>query len=194
MIGKLRRVPANVFTRMSDEFEAMGRFCEAMTPIETYIAVEPEMRRGPALEAHIEADRLRGNARRRAAGIEVLHRLSSGPVRARVVVNGVEGNFLVDTGASFVPVSPEFAKRAKLGVENAELKQFLTANGAVDAPVVALGSVRLGRLTATTVPGVVLPKPVGPGLDGLLGMSFLARFEMSMTPAELRIKLKAPTK
>lgn len=195
VIGQLRRVPANVFTRMSDEFEAMGRFCEAMTPIETYIAVEPEMRRGPALEARIEADRLRGNcAAPQAAGIEVLHRLSSGPVRARVVVNGVEGNFLVDTGASFVSVSPEFAKRAKLGVENAELKQFLTANGAVDAPVVALGSVRLGRLTATAVPGVVLPKPVGPGLDGLLGMSFLARFEMSMTPAELRIKLKAPTK
>ena len=146
LIGEPKRVRADVFTRMSDEFEAMGRFCEAMTPIETYIAAEPELRNAPVLEARIEEDRRKGNcAAAQAGGIEVLHRLATGPVRTRATVNGVEGDFLVDTGASFVSVSPEFAKRAKLSVDNnAGLKQFLTANGAVDAPVITLGSVRLG--------------------------------------------------
>lgn len=193
LMGEPKRVRADVFTRMSDEFEALGRFCEAMTPIETYIAAEPELRNTPVLEARIDEDRRKGNcAAAQAGGVEVLHRLATGPVRTRATVNGVEGAFLVDTGASFVSVSPEFAKRAKLSVDNnAGLRQFLTANGAVDAPVITLGSVKLGRLTATMVPGVVLPKPVGPGLDGLLGMSFLALFDMSFTPTEWRIKAKA---
>jgi len=195
LMGEPRRVRADVFTRMSDEFEALGRYCEAMTPMETYIAVEPEMRRTPVLEARIEEDRRRGNCvAPQAGGVEVLHRLSTGLVRTRATINGVEGNFLVDTGASFVSVSPEFAKRAKLSFEDAGLSQFLTANGVVNAPVVTLASVRLGRLTATAVPGVILPKPMGAGYDGLLGMSFLARFEISLTPTEWRIKAKTPGK
>jgi clan AA aspartic protease (TIGR02281 family) len=193
LMGEPKRVRADVFTRMSDEFESLGRFCEAMTPIETYIAADPEKRSNSVMEARIEEDRRRGNCEAaQAGGVEVLHRLSTGLVRTRVAINGVEGNFLVDTGASFVSLSPEFAKRAKLNAENAELKQFLTANGAVNAPVVTIISVRLGRLTATTVPAVVMPRPVGPGYDGLLGMSFLARFEMSFTPTEWRIKAKKP--
>jgi clan AA aspartic protease (TIGR02281 family) len=192
-LGEPKNAPAELFTRAALEFEAMGRFCEAIVPIETFIAVDPEKRSNPGLQQQIAEDRRRGACEApRFEGVEVvLHRLSTGVLHTRAQINGVEGVFVVDTGASFVAVSPSFANRARLNPENGELAKVQTANGVIDADLITIGSIQLGGLTAKYVPAVVLSKDVGNGVDGLLGMSFLARFDLNLTRNEWRIKMKS---
>ena len=57
----------------------------------------------------------------------------------------------------------------------------------------AVSSARLGKLTAANVPIVVQKtddSSYGAGLDGLLGMSFLSRFEVQMTDGFIEVRTR----
>jgi hypothetical protein len=57
--------------------------------------------------------------------------------------------------------------------------------------------VQLGKLEANNVPGAVQnvdEKSYGPGVDGLLGMSFLSRFEVQMASGAIEIRTRTPKK
>lgn len=100
-------------------------------------------------------------------------------------VNGRPIRFLVDTGASMVVVSEAFARKA--GLPQGQPMQFRTANGTIRGSTVRDVPVSAGPLmySATTV-GVGL---VGEERDaGLLGQSFLSRFDMSVTGKELVLR------
>jgi clan AA aspartic protease (TIGR02281 family) len=94
-------------------------------------------------------------------------------------VNGIKGRFIVDTGASFVSLTPDFAKKVKVTPVRAGPLAMRTANGMVTTTLAAAASIRLGGVSASTVPLVVIDKPLGNGIDGLLGMPFLSRFEIT---------------
>lgn len=99
-------------------------------------------------------------------------------------VNGKPLTFMIDTGASGVVVSEEFARRA--GLAQGEPATFNTANGPLRGQLVRGVPVSAGpfSVSATTV-GVGLV-----GLDdyGLLGQSFLSRFEISISKKELVLR------
>ena len=88
-------------------------------------------------------------------------------------VNGVRGRFFLDTGASGIAVTPEFAARAKLhAIADTEFAG-LTGRGrgtiaTADSIAFADGST-LHNVTVTT--GLV---PLGQNVSGLLGFDFLA--------------------
>jgi clan AA aspartic protease (TIGR02281 family) len=89
--------------------------------------------------------------------------------------------FLVDTGASSCVISPEVA--TALGIEpgpRAESVTIQVVGGRTTGPIVKLTSVRVGDAEAEDVAAVI--HPISPGIDGLLGNSFLGRFTVTLDP------------
>lgn len=188
LIGDLKSVPADTFINMSTLYSALGRHCEAMTPIQTYIAVDPGDRDTPVLRYLIADQAQKGKCDHTyAEGTTKLQRASNGVVLAKAEINGVSGTFAVDTGASFVSVSKSFAARAKLTALQSGRVGLHTANGVAAAALTTVSKIRLGASHADAAPAVILDKPIGHGVDGLLGMSFLARFDIVLTDKELKL-------
>lgn len=104
----------------------------------------------------------------------IVPRQADGHYYARLDVNGVPVDFVIDTGASQLVLSREDA--ARVGLKPDELRylgQASTANGIVRTADVTLRQVTLGDVTEADVRAVVNDGP----MDGsLLGMSYLGRF------------------
>ncbi len=98
----------------------------------------------------------------------------SGHVVIDAVVNGASMRMLVDTGASFVTLTPADARAA--GIAPGDLvfdRRAATANGVVRMAMVTLREVRLGQLSLDDVRAAVIEH-----LNvSLLGMSFLDRLQ-----------------
>jgi aspartyl protease family protein len=103
----------------------------------------------------------------------VYRRARDGHFYVEADVNGARIRFLVDTGATYVALSPDDARSAGLRVFDSDYTaQSSTANGVTRVAPVTLRQVELDQLQLFDVPAVVLevPMPVS-----LLGMSFLSR-------------------
>jgi aspartyl protease family protein len=122
-----------------------------------------------------------------AAGDEISVPVSrDGHYYLQGLVNGVPIRFMIDTGASYVAVSPGFAVSARLpeGVPG----HFNTANGIVDGKIVKDQVVEAEGFTVSGLSVAVTP--LG-GKTGLLGQNFLRRFEVSQSQGVLRLR-RAP--
>jgi len=107
-------------------------------------------------------------------------------------VNGqLVGHFILDTGATFITVSRPVADR--LGVSGgAGSVRLATANGAIQAPLVLLDEVEVGGAIARHVAAVVHDLPSVPAdVIGLLGLSFLERFRVSLNLSSGVLTLEA---
>lgn len=114
----------------------------------------------------------------------VLERNRSGHFVATGRINGEPIEFLLDTGATYVAVSTEFAQR--IGLEQSGSAWFSTANGRVRGDLTWLDEVSLGGFSAADVRG-----SISPGLEGdvaLLGMSFLNRFDIEIRDARMVLR------
>ena len=101
-------------------------------------------------------------------------------------VNGVPLQFMVDTGATYVSVDAEFARRARLppGIAG----YFNTANGSVEGRVVKGQTVRVESFEVGGLTVAVMPNGGG---DGLLGQNFLRQFEVSQSAGVMRLRPRA---
>jgi|LakMenEpi03Aug12_release.lakeMendotaPanAssembly.Ray.scaffolds.fasta_scaffold403062_2 aspartyl protease family protein len=113
-----------------------------------------------------------------------LKRGLDGHYSAPGLINGQRVEFLVDTGASVVAIPTPIAQRLNLPLGTASLAH--TANGTVQAYNTRLAQVTLGGITAQNVAGSVLPSMAN-GDAVLLGMSFLARFDIRMAGDEMHL-------
>jgi len=98
--------------------------------------------------------------------------------------------FLVDTGASSCVISPQVANA--LGIElgpRAESVTMQVVGGRTTGPIIKLASVRVGDAEAEDVIAVV--HPISPGIDGLLGNSFLGRFTVTLDPQQGILHLRS---
>jgi len=112
-----------------------------------------------------------------ANGDLVINRSLDGHFYTTGKINGKEANFMVDTGASLVTVSDEFAQKAIIlgGVST----MFKTANGDRLGRVVEGVGVSIGPMSVTNVKvGVGLR--MGDDDEALLGQSFLSKFDITM--------------
>jgi aspartyl protease family protein len=90
-------------------------------------------------------------------------------------VNGARIRFLIDTGATYVALSPEDARSAGLRIFDSDYTaQSSTANGVTRVAPVTLRQIELDQLQLFDVRAVVLEKPMP---VSLLGMSFLSRLQ-----------------
>ncbi len=112
----------------------------------------------------------------------VYRRAGDGHFYVDADVNGTRIRFLVDTGATFVALSPDDARSAGLTVfESDYTARSTTANGVTRVAPVTLRQVELDQLQLFDVRAVVLEKPMP---VSLLGMSFLSRLQGYETRAD----------
>jgi aspartyl protease family protein len=91
-------------------------------------------------------------------------------------VNGRSVRFVVDTGATFTTLSRADARRVGLDYRGGAPAKSMTVNGVVNGWRVSLDSVSVGDTTVRDVDAIVVDNDTLP--VGLLGMSFLGRFDM----------------
>lgn len=122
-----------------------------------------------------------------ATGELLIPRARDGHFYAQGEVHGKPITFLVDTGASLVVVSQEFARAA--GMAQGEPTTFRTAAGELQGRLVS-------GVTVTVGPARVSGTRVGVGLVGsdsgvgLLGQSFLSRFEIVLSGDTMVLRSK----
>jgi aspartyl protease family protein len=109
---------------------------------------------------------------------------------ARVVLNDSRtGRFLVDTGSSVTVLSPTLA--ADLGIAggpDGTPVELQTLGGRTAGAPAIVGSLRVGSLELRDAP-VVLHDP-GPGLDGILGNTFLSRYQVTVDADRRQLHLR----
>ena len=104
-------------------------------------------------------------------------------------VNGVPLVFMIDTGATYVSVGAEFARRARLpaGIPG----YFNTANGSVEGRVVKNQTVKANAFEVSGLSVAVMPANGG---GGLLGQNLLRQFEVSQAGGTLRLRPRTDAK
>jgi len=97
------------------------------------------------------------------------------------IVNGQpSGYFILDTGATFTSISRQAA--STLGIASrGGIVNLATASGVIQAPLALLDEVDVAGARAQHVPAVIHDLPnAPPSIVGLLGLSFLERFRVSL--------------
>ncbi len=108
---------------------------------------------------------------------------------AEVVLNErVKRHLIVDSGSSFILISPQTAK--ELGIIVDESTPFIpssTVSGMILTPLVTLKSVKVGNAAVENVEAVIYSMPSGQ--DGLLGNSFLNKFKVVLDSINSKMTL-----
>jgi len=130
---------------------------------------------GETFVSQREVTAARGNAGAGPISELVLQAGPHGHFMVEAMVEGTALQFLVDTGASAIYLTPDDA--ARLGWTPPRLtysERYDTASGEVRAAPITLRSLRIGQMEFYDLPASV---GEAPGNLSLLGMSFLRRFE-----------------
>jgi clan AA aspartic protease (TIGR02281 family) len=189
LLGNPSSVEGTNFYDISRMYAALGRYCDAITPLETYASMDPAERRTTQITKLIAEYADKGKCDTRfATGSTRIGRLAlsgtAGVNTLNVAVNDVPGNFLLDTGATYVAVTSEFAGKAKLKCGTGTELQMKTVAGVASANLCYADTVKVGKAEAQGVPVAIIRgtrDPFGNKLDGLLGMSFLARYKVTVS-------------
>lgn len=103
-------------------------------------------------------------------------------------VNNGMVNFLIDTGASTIALTPEDARRAGIRMNDLVYDvQLSTAAGPNVAAAVNLKSISIGPITLRNVRAIVVPQGLS---NSLLGMTFLGELQkVEATPNAMILRL-----
>lgn len=190
LFPNLSNVHVNEFYNLSRALDGLGRHCDAITPLNTYISYDTANRRTQQLITIMKEYASRGNcAASYAVGAD---RIAVQPGnRVFVSINGVAGVFIIDTGATTISITPEYAARARLPVDTQSLVTVKTVGGMMEQAPATAETVKVGNSSASNVQTLVAVgsrDAFGLGVDGLPGMSFLARFSVTLTTTQLELR------
>ncbi len=101
-------------------------------------------------------------------------------------VNGTSVRFVVDTGATFTAIDRANAERIGIDYESGTPVQSMTVNGLVQGWRVTLDSIEVGGTTERDVDAIVVDNDYL--AVGLLGMSYLNRFDMQRNGSTLVLR------
>jgi len=183
LLGRPQEVAAMQFYYVALMYAKLGRYCEAATPLETYISYDFVKRKDPQIDRLISEYRTKGNCKRSTNSdiASVRIRQSGAVFLVEALLNNVTGLFILDTGASLVSVTKSFANKARISADVEDKITLDTANGLSDGLLATASSVQVGNAYSTFVPVVILDDTklgTDDNVVGLLGMSFLSRFDM----------------
>ena len=88
--------------------------------------------------------------------------------------------FVLDTGASFVVLPWWIATGLGLKIDPKNLTITTTASSVENVPLTSIPRVTILDKTVNNVPCIVKDLPPEAGVDGLLGLSFLRNFHLSL--------------
>jgi clan AA aspartic protease (TIGR02281 family) len=191
LFGNKEKISSRGYFGLARSYEKLGQFCDAITPIEAWIALNPANNDTGQTRAMIADYAKKGNCAI-AAGKEEIFAVSRpyNHVKLPVSVNGIRGNFLLDTGATFVSLKNVFAQKAKVQIDQESAVRLHTANGISEGKRGRAAMIELRSLQAKDVPIVIQDDAkvtYGDGVDGLLGMSFLSRFKVTIDTHQVKI-------
>jgi hypothetical protein len=128
-------------------YAALGRYCDAISPIEMYISLDPANRRIPQTTKIISDYAEKGDCdKRHATGTaRVPFAVRLGVRTLNVVVNNVAGTMILDTGASFVTITSRFAVKAGVTAESGNQVIMKTVGGKALADVGYANSISAGK-------------------------------------------------
>lgn len=189
LLGDPANVAGSMFYEIAQAHARLGQYCEAITPIQQWVSYD-NVRNTPQTRTIIKEYVDKGRCDLYAKAPESFSMPIKGDViLATVVVNGASGSFIIDTGASLVYLSETFARRANVDWDPTNEIQVQTANGLSTAVLSRAKSIALGAVAAQDVTvGISSKGAFDKSVDGLLGMSFLARFQVSLTPHRFEIR------
>jgi clan AA aspartic protease (TIGR02281 family) len=150
------------------------------------------LRPGPPLEGQIRSElatlAVMGNVNEQGDSVVSLEN-GRGVWTVPVVVNGRhQGRFLVDTGSSVIVMSPEFALRVGAKLRDASSLELDTLGGRTRAPWASVTTIRVGAAEVHNA-DIVVHNP-GNDIDGILGNSFLTRWDVSVDPDRRTMTLR----
>jgi aspartyl protease family protein len=96
--------------------------------------------------------------------------------------NKATGVFIIDTGATYTSISQEMAEQLGLDLENCEKVHITTANGRIEVPKVVIETLNVNGLEAHNVEATVIQVRHGSSFSGLLGLSFIRQFVLTIDP------------
>lgn len=100
----------------------------------------------------------------------------------------IAGTFIIDTGSTYMVISPTMARKLGLDIEHAPREAIMTANGMQYCPKVILAKVLVQDVELDNVEAVVHEIDADdPLLSGLLGLSVLSRLNFCITKGQVRI-------
>jgi clan AA aspartic protease (TIGR02281 family) len=114
--------------------------------------------------------------------------------RKHLIVDGtlngvVTGPMLIDTGASYCVLTHGTARRLGIAPRKHRTIPVATANGQVDADLVALDALQIDDAQLTGVDAVIMDA-VEPPLIGIIGLNFLTQFRFSVDLAAGTLRLE----
>jgi clan AA aspartic protease (TIGR02281 family) len=192
LFGNKDKISSVAYESMSRCYEELGQYCDAMAPIESWVAINPGEYDNDQTRGILKRLSSKGQCAQAATGKkeETIRRKGAGTIRVDASINDVKGSFLIDTGATFVTIKKKFAEKAGIKVAGQRIK-LNTANGAVDGVLTRAKSMKLRSLASERVQVVIQVDDAhdyGDGTDGLIGMSFLSRFDVTLDRKALRIR------
>ncbi len=98
------------------------------------------------------------------------------------VLNGrLKTQFLVDTGASFVTISRSTAEELGIQIDDDTAEAaVMTASGWEVVPMTVLRKIVIGGAEVSNVEALIMDLPQRSEIDGLLGLTFLNKFKVSV--------------
>jgi aspartyl protease family protein len=191
LFGNKVNLSSDIYLAIARNYEKLGQFCDAESSVESWVALNPARNDSSRMQAIIADYTTKGRCD--SAGSrseEVFKKPQNNIVKLPVVINGVRGTFILDTGATFVSLKEAFAQKAKVQIDQDSKVRMHTANGIAEVKRGRAATIQLRSLQAKDVAIVVqgnMPGSLGDGVDGLLGMSFLSRFRVSIDTQAVKI-------
>jgi len=94
--------------------------------------------------------------------------------------DGATVTLLIDTGAAVTVIKPEVLLTLGYAGRDGRVRQFATAGGLVDAPLIQINQLAIADAVVGDLMVGALPLLLPDGIDGLLGMNFLGLYSFSV--------------
>jgi clan AA aspartic protease (TIGR02281 family) len=195
LFGDKQKIPSASYFGLARSYDKLGQFCDAVLPVETWVSLNPAQNETSQTQAMIATYRSKGKCEPGSATGEEVFAVSrpNAVVKLPVSINGTRGLFALDTGATFVTLKNTFAQKARVQVDSNSIVRLNTANGTSTAKRGRAATIQLRSLQAKDVPIVIQDDAkvsFGDGVDGLLGMSFLSRFKLTVDAKNVRLSAR----
>lgn len=107
-----------------------------------------------------------------------------------VVINGLaHGTFMIDTAASHTVLSNDMARRAGLHSKSNASTTVITVLGKTQLPMIDSDSLKIGPYQIRNLNIILQDLDTSLGIDGLLGLDVLNRFDFSLSRDSLILNI-----
>lgn len=124
------------------------------------------------------------------AEINITNRNSSILVPNVRINNRYTTGFILDTGATFTSITTDMANKLGINKRNLPRVTVTTANGTVRVPKTVLHTITINGLTAKNVEVIIMNTGTPKGITGLLGLSFLQQFKVTIDKKQGKLILE----